>query len=55
MFMIDCAYLYIMILDEILAEGGDYRDGRLIHERAKNKQFDGKVRIYDIFPYLLFY
>ena len=39
----DCTYLYLMILDEIIDEGGDTNDGRLIAQKSKGKHFEGNV------------
>ena len=43
MFLTDCAYLYLMILEEILSEGRNYSDGTLFYEKAKNRDFSGKI------------
>jgi hypothetical protein len=38
----DAVYLYVMIVDEIVSEGGDYTDGSLIFSKSLGKQFVGK-------------
>ena len=41
MYMADAVYLYLLVLHEILAENGDYRNGSLIFEKAIRKSFQG--------------
>ncbi len=41
MFLADAAYLYFTLLNETLAEGGDYRDGEMMLQKAKGRKFDG--------------
>ena len=41
LFLADAAYLYFTLLNETLAEGGDYRDGEMMLQKAKGRQFDG--------------
>ena len=36
MFLADAAYLYFNIIKDLLAEGLDYMDGRLIFSRASS-------------------
>ena len=40
-FLHDVVYLYMLILNETLYEGGDYRNGTEMFERAKGKIFRG--------------
>ena len=51
MFLTDSTYLYLMILEEILAEGRNYSDGRLFQQKAKNKDFLG-VHFWGVFPFV---
>ncbi len=41
LFLADAAYLYFTLLNETLAEGGDFRDGKMTLQKAKGRQFDG--------------
>ncbi len=44
MFVSDAVYLYLMLLNETLAGGGDYRDGSAFLEKAKHRSFRGQCR-----------
>ena len=37
----DTTYLYFLLLNETLEEGGDWRNGTLLFEKAKNRRFEG--------------
>jgi hypothetical protein len=41
LFLYDAAYLFFLALNETLANGEDYRDGRLMMEKVKYKNFIG--------------
>ena len=43
MFLTDCAYLYLTILNEVISEGKNHSDGHLIYEKAKNRDFQGNI------------
>jgi len=38
---LDVVYLYAVIVDEMIKNGLDYRNGTDVMHRAKNFQFDG--------------
>ena len=40
-FLHDVVYLYMIVLNETLNEGGDYRNGTEMFERTKGKIFRG--------------
>jgi len=40
-FVHDVVYLYAVIVDEMIKNGLDYRNGTDVMHRAKNFQFDG--------------
>ena len=42
LFLYDAAYLYFLVLNETLAEGGNFRDGKLIMEKVKGRRFRGR-------------
>ena len=44
-FVYDTTILYLLLLNETLAEGRDYRNGTLFFEKAKNRVFEGKCTI----------
>ena len=48
------ALTYFTVLDEILTEGGDYRDGDLIREKVRNRVIHGKMKHY-LLILILFY
>ena len=41
-FAYDATTLYLLLLNETLSEGLDYRNGSLLVQRARNKRFEGK-------------
>ena len=41
--MHDATYLYLMLANETMADGKDYRDGLLLQQKAGNKQFQGML------------
>ena len=41
-FLHDAAYLYLLLLNETLSEGKDYRDGHIYLDKAKGKVFQGR-------------
>ena len=41
LFLYDATYLYLLLLNEILAEGKDPKNGTLIFEKSKNRTFYG--------------
>ena len=41
MFLHDAAYLYLLLVNETITEGKDFRNGTLLLEKARNRTFEG--------------
>ena len=39
----DAVYLYLLVVDKILKENGDYRNGSVVYDFAKGIRFEGKL------------
>ena len=40
--------LYLQLMEEIIAEGGDPKDGALYMQKARNRKVPGKILIHKI-------
>ena len=53
LYLHDAVYMYALATDELFKEGGYKRNGSRIFEIAKNKTFEGKTTLEQIFLILL--